>query len=83
MKDNLSDAAPQHRAPKAKPKAKDSGMLEADRPGWAWEFLRRNSDYRAASSAVDGVKRRSTSGLTVIEACDCAPEVRAFGICFR
>lgn len=82
MKNNLSGAAPQQAVAKRR-MSRDGLLLASDRPGWAWEFLRRNPGYRAASATVGPVKHRRVSAISVIEAPDCVPEVRNFGICFR
>lgn len=82
MKHNVSDEAPE-RAPLARARNADDVLLASDRAGWAWEFLRRNRTYRAAAASAAKVRRRTLSNIAVIEAPDCAPEVRSFGLCFR
>jgi hypothetical protein len=57
-----------------------------DRPGWAWEFVRRNPDYIIkCGHSGDSEKRhlRRASTLSVIEAPTCAAEQRDWGMCFR
>jgi hypothetical protein len=57
-----------------------------DRPGWAWEFLRRNPNYISATAGSgDCTKRRlrRASAMSVIDANDCAVEQRDWGLCFR
>lgn len=58
-------------------------LLAMDRPGWAWEFLRRNPVFRDHLQSARPSKRRTHANVTTIEASVCAPEVRNFGICFR
>lgn len=81
MKDNLSGGASE-RVPAEHPSTPEDQLLGCDRPAWAWEFLRRNPRYRAAVQRAPKSKRRTISGITVIEAAECAPEVRTFGMCF-
>ncbi len=81
MKDNLR--APEVARAKPLRSRGEKLLLESDRTSWAWEFLRRNSDYRAIAAKVPASTVRAVSDLTVINVPDCAPEVSAFGLCFR
>lgn len=81
MKDNLR--APEVARVKPRRSSGEKLLLETDRASWAWEFLRRNSDYRAIAANAPASTVRTISDLTVIKVPDCALEVSAFGICFR
>lgn len=82
MKNNLSVGAAINLR-RERSERSDAILLSSDRPGWAWEFLRRNADYRAAAAGAQKAAVRTVGNITVLRAPDCAPEVGAFGICFR
>jgi hypothetical protein len=56
-----------------------------DSAGWAWEFLRRNNEYRAvALHPRDDINIvRHAPNLRVIEAAKTYDEVRRWGVRFR
>jgi hypothetical protein len=57
-------------------------LLGLDLPGWAWEFLRRDPLYKEATHRMACFERHVRSNINLIEAANCAPEVRDWGICF-
>jgi hypothetical protein len=62
-------------------------LLDLDRPGWAWEWLRRNPDYQgerqiAGAPAKDLAKPRARSCLT-LSGPGFEDRAHAWGLCFR
>ncbi len=45
-------------------------LLNLDRAGWAWEWLRRNPDYIALTARLPKRPRRLGTGLKIIAASD-------------
>ena len=59
-----------------------SPLLDLDRSGWAWEFLRRNPDYRDAvrSHTKPMLERWLMPPLSLISAAGISPD---WGLSFR
>jgi len=57
-------------------------LLDLDRSGWAWEFLRRNYDYRRATEGLPKPKRERwlMPPLSLISAAGAPPD---WGLSFR
>jgi hypothetical protein len=72
----------------AKPDWRDEAqyrhLLDVDRPGWAWEWLRRSPDYvqDERNAPVSDIDVSAGSGMTILR---CPPLRRggSWGLCFR
>ena len=58
-------------------------LLELDRAGWAWEWLRRNPDFSAMTGPQPGVKRESAGAQPRIIAAPAMQTLKRWGLLFR
>jgi hypothetical protein len=78
-----SGDADRHSEPDWQDEAQYSSLLELDRPGWAWEWLRRNADYIAEVQGGLAGEAVSESGAAPTIICSPSPDgASRWGLCF-